>query len=63
MGRKRLPKGKGTCLNKIKYKTKIEAEQKLKIIKRGPNFETAGVTIYKCKFCNQWHIGHLRKDK
>lgn len=46
---------------KIQYDTVEEAEPYLKLMIRKTKIDS--YTIYKCKYCKKYHIGHLHHGK
>jgi len=49
-----------SCKTKVQYRSKREAFNKMK------KEETHGIKnikVYKCKFCDGWHIGHSVPSK
>jgi hypothetical protein len=52
------------CARKYIHKTKKEAKseaKRLKISQEYKNKSGAPLTIYKCRFCKNWHLGHRRR--
>ena len=47
------------CKSKKKYNTFEEANEKLVYANSGDN----NISIYKCKFCDGYHLGHSRFHK
>lgn len=43
------------CFGKQQHKTKLAAEY---VFDRMNTKHSSILVIYKCKFCNYWHIGH-----
>lgn len=43
---------------KVSYETEDDAWEYLHI---NPRLKTQGMTVYKCKVCCKWHIGHVNK--
>lgn len=50
------------CRNKRSYKTRKDAKAVAKLMNRRP--ETVGyIRAYTCQFCDNYHIGHIKKEK
>lgn len=45
------------CGNKVQHKTRDEAWFHMKRLQVNKGCKNLG--IYKCKFCKQWHVGHV----
>lgn len=47
--------------NKVKYKTEEKAHEGLMWIWSHANEDMRDLHVYKCEFCNMWHVGHKSK--
>lgn len=45
---------------KVSYETEDDAWEYLHI---NPRLKAQGMTVYKCKVCCKWHIGHVNKTE
>jgi hypothetical protein len=50
-----------TKCRKIQYETKQEAKKELRIIKKRPYFSPKRASVYLCRECGCWHLGHRKK--
>ena len=51
------------CERKIKYKSKTSAQNYIKKVLKKKFLIVENIAIYKCCFCNKYHIGHYKKSK
>jgi hypothetical protein len=57
--RERIRRMRRSCGTKIRHSSYDDALRRLNgINKRG---KIIGLEIYRCKFCNGWHLGHPKK--
>jgi len=50
---------KKACDGKVKYKTVKDAQSARINMKR---FKGENLTVYKCKFCRNYHVGHKKGE-
>lgn len=46
------------CGRRIKAKRAFETEQQAVAYMNFRNLQAQGYNVYKCSYCNKWHIGH-----
>lgn len=50
-----------SCRRKLKYKSELAARSALLAMRRGDDMrEPEKLSVYECRWCAGWHIGHLR---
>lgn len=49
-----------SCKTKIRYRSEKKAFAKMK---KNESNGIKNLTVYKCKFCSGWHIGHSVPSK
>ena len=45
---------------KVGYDTEDEAWE---FLNQNPRYKEQEMTVYRCSFCNKYHIGHKKEDK
>lgn len=51
-----------SCEKKIRFRNRKRAVNTLRNIKKKEIITKPNLQIYKCKFCDGWHIGHARGE-
>lgn len=46
------------CRGKAHYRSKRQANGRIRVLERDGKTEPATMNAYKCKACRTWHIGH-----
>lgn len=54
------PRDQG-CTRKKAYRSRREARRAVKRSARAWHEQRSDLTVYRCDFCDGWHLGHRRR--
>jgi hypothetical protein len=49
-----------TCGRKIRHAYKLDAEEHLNSLIREGDARPGSMNVYRCPYCNGWHVGHRK---